>query len=260
MTIDLLTSDRDRGSRAWNRASTEAALRGLAPPAVTDVIVVFGGWGGYSEGGAPLDPGGPTTGTTKLLRKLEALQSESGHRIAIKSWQGALGTSAIVEAKEFVNASFHPLGKFVITGYSVGGQNALSLAWTYNAQAYYNATQRRFSYVRPRIVPGGDVIGLVRVDLLFTIDIARGPASGRISRSVPASARRNVNRYQTLPSSIYSHGGPTRAMDPSMTEIDNQDFTDRYRDNPGAGHGTIDDDTLDEVVREVGREIGAAPR
>ncbi|MFT3772889.1 MAG: hypothetical protein QM820_46480 [Minicystis sp.] len=268
MSIDLIVGERRTSSRAFNRAAVEAAVAGIAPRAITDLVLVYGGWGGPSDGGRPLPAGGEETGTTQLVKQIEALRSTTGHHILVRAWQGSLRTGQAGAGEELVRSSFHPLGKLIVCGYSVGGFNAMSLARDLFYAGYYDVNKRSWlQYYSPSTNRGGDVVGLARVDLLVTIDAAQGYASDANDRHVMPSVRRNLNIFQTNPSgrdfgtgtavAPRLHGGPNQAVDPTATLVENHDWTARYASDPTKGHGNIDNDALDVVVSAVRDELGA---
>ena len=267
MSMDLIVGERRTSSRVFNSASVAAAVEGIAPRSVTDLIVVYGGWGG-SEGGQPLDAGGESTGTTQLVNRLKAIRSGTGHHVVVRAWQGMLRTGLAGAGEDFVRSAFHPLGKLIITGYSVGGFNAMSLAQSLFYAGYYNVNRRTWQqYYSPSADRSRDVVGIARVDLLVTVAAAQGYMSDANSRRVAPSVRKNINIYQTHASGRdfgtgvalvpRSHGGPNTAMDESATLVENRDWSARYANAPNDGHGTIDNDAIESVVAAVRSELGA---
>jgi hypothetical protein len=261
MTIDVISALTDRMTRFPARSTRDAI--GSYPGLIDDVIVIFGGWG-EADGGAPLQRT-PVTGTTQLWERLEALPSTPLHRRHIGAWNGSVRDSAGVDnAFRFIRKHFHPLGRIIVCGYSAGGFDAMRLVSHISmASRFYEVRSKTFVreiYRMPQ--PGAEIFGFVRVDLLVTVDAAQGPLSGLTFRRVFPSARRNLNYYQGTGSSIGSHGGPNVAMDPNATEVVNLDLSRRYAANPGAGHGQIDNDTIDYIVEAVEGVLGreAVPR
>ena len=81
-------------------------------------------------------------------------------------------------------------------------------------------------------------------------------------RNVAPSVRRNVNYYQTSPSiggrgtGPWSHGGPSLALQPTATRVENHNLDHLFADDPGAAHGTIDEVTSPDVLRLIRAELG----
>jgi hypothetical protein len=73
------------------------------------------------------------------------------------------------------------------------------------------------------------VIGQTCVDLLVTVDAARGYFSDGMDRSVAGCVASNENYYQLNKKwdQQLSHGAPNVADDPSFTKINNENFTPR---------------------------------
>ncbi|APR78679.1 Hypothetical protein A7982_04026 [Minicystis rosea] len=266
MSIDLIVGERRQSSRVFNSASVSAAVESIAPRSVTDLVVVYGGWGA-SEGGQPLGTGGESTGTTQLVDRLKAIRSTQGHHVLVRAWQGSLRTGLAGAAEDFVRSAFHPLGKLIITGYSVGGFNAMALAQSLFYAGYYNVNRRTWQqYYSPSADRTREVVGIARVDLLVTIDAAQGYMSDANSRRVAPSVRKNINIFQTNPSgrdfgtgvalAPRSHGGPNTAMDEAATLVENRDWTSRYAGAPNEGHGSIDNDAIEATVAAVRAELG----
>ena len=268
MSIDLIAGERHVRVRSFNRASVEAAVQGVAPRIVTDLVVVFGGWGAGDGGAAMPAQGGQDTGTTQLIGKLRALKSSAGSQMVVRAWHGQL-RATVSEAEDFVRSQFHPIGKLILCGYSAGGFNAMALSRALHTTGYFNVNTREFlAYYHPSTNTARHVVGIARVDLLVTIDAAQGPMSSMNSRAVAPSVRRNVNVFQLNPSGTdsgtgsdvaiapRSHGGPNTAMDESATRVENHDWTARYAASPRAGHGTIDNDAIETVVSAVRAELG----
>jgi len=255
MTIDVISSLTDRMTRRPTRSTREAIGAYRVP--IDDIIVIFGGWGDVN-GGAPLQRK-PVTGTTQLWERLEALSPTPLHRMHIGAWNGSLRDSTGVDnAFRFIRQHFHPLGRLIVCGYSTGGFDAMRLTSHISmANRFYEVRSNTFVreiYRMPQ--PGAEVFGFVRVDLMVTVDAASGPTSGISFRRVFPSVRRNLNYYQSTGSSVGSHGGASVAMDANATDVVNLDMSRRYAANPAAGHGQIDNDTIDYVVEAVEIVLG----
>jgi hypothetical protein len=270
MTIDLITLALQARQRRFSHARVVAAL-GEHTSNVADTIVVFGGWGNL-DAGQPLEPGGSVvTGTTLLLDRLNELRNESLRPLRIASYHGtmdALNHDPISHSSfHFIWDNFHPLGKLIIYGYSFGAFDAMMLTNVFTMSLpYYNANRHTFErYFPPSPDRRADIYGFVRVDLLVTIDAASGPLSDFAARTVLPSVRTNLNIYQTEPAGsrelfgfrlgARSHGERCEPMDPNVTEVQNIDWTYKYASDPGAGHGMIDNDSIDEVIRAIRGEL-----
>jgi hypothetical protein len=228
---------------------------------VSDLIVIFGGWG-QKTGGQPLPhrcirdehknhggflPGGPAfpghadSDTSELVQKVEEITTTAPvlYPTRIVAIQGTVGNVAVHEAYNFVRAHFHPFGRLVIYGYSIGGFNALSLC--HKIQSEMPAFDLRSWRPTQGLAVEGGVAGMlpqrlcgprppthgaVRVDLVITVDAALGPLSGVAPRHVAPCVRRNLNFYQTTPQArIRSCGGPNIALDPQRTNVENNDHS-----------------------------------
>ena len=248
----------------YGRGAREG-LTGREPRPIIDLIVIFGGWGGVGNGGAPLSPDvRPPTGTSALLRRVLQLSGSPGRRIRVLAYEGSLmfGNN---EPLRILRSHFHPLGKVVLYGYSAGGRDAITFAWQiWQNLRYYAFSSQRFYTFLGADAFASNTIGVTRVDLLVTVDPAVGPGSRQMFRNIPPSVRRNVNTYQTHPSAretsggmetgASSHGGPTTPLDRQATQVENRDVSHRYRATPGEAHGRIDNDTNEdsfELIRGV---------
>lgn len=220
-----------------------------------DTIVVFGGWGA-SGAGERIDRT-ETTGTTQLVDRLEQMPQVPLRRRRVRAWQGALmDGSGVNAALDWIRDGFDPRGNLIIYGYSAGGGDALMLSWQIaQGMGYYElATGRFFSMAGADRVYRGE-LGVVRIDLLLTVDRAAGPASGNLFNKVPRAVRVNHNYYQTIPSGVRSHGQSNDALDSTSTRVVNHDWTARYNGSDSA-HGQIDNDTLDVSVGHIQGVIG----
>ncbi|XXT23704.1 hypothetical protein WME94_19385 [Sorangium sp. So ce429] len=272
MSIDLLIDESSRRQRSFNRAGVEDALRGIVIPSVRHLVVVFGGWG-QSQGGERLRPSaGPPTDTTSLVQRIEQLRPLSGGRVIVRAYQGAMSEDGTADREMIgiMRSEFHPLGKLVVYGYSAGGMMAMRLAYRLGMSfPYYSTHMGAFlgPLSRGRHVAGRTrvVWGYTRIDLMVTIDAATGPSSGMISRRVWPSVRNNLNIYQTEGGTggessgsrfgVGSHGAPNSAFDGAVTRVDNRDWTERYRDDPGRGHASIDGDSADAALEAIQEEL-----
>lgn len=259
MSIDLIENSLSLRTIAYQRARVEVAVGGRAPSPIVDLVIIFGGWG-IQHSGEPLAPGA-ASGSATLVERVQALRVPGARQLVVSAWQGETGGApqAVEEASSVVFRRFHPLGKFIVYGYSAGGFNALQLSYRFGlTYPYYNVDARTFERYPPPLGTAGPhpVAGFVRIDRLITVDAASGPMSGWAQRRVWPSVRRNLNIYQTHPSTIRSHGGPTEAVDTTATRVDNEDWTSRYEDQ--SAHGRIDEDSNDRALAAIQEELGAS--
>ena len=102
---------------------------------------------------------------------------------------------------------------------------------------------------------GGEVVmqlarklrGKQTVDLLVTIDIANGPWSHKINRTVPENVKRNINVFQINPKfPLMSYGFPnTAGIDTTITNID---LTNNIIGNKKVNHSNIEILMVDKVA------------
>lgn len=98
-------------------------------------------------------------------------------------------------------------------GYSKGGELVLKLAWSLQA--------------------------VCKVELLVTIDIANGPWSANINRSVPGNVKRNINVFQRNPVfPLRSYGLP--AYSDEAVLIENIDHTNSILQSRKVNHSNIE--------------------
>lgn len=258
MSMDLLRDSTSRRHIAFQRAEVEAAVRGRVASPVTDIIIVFGGWGS-AQAGQPL-PAGGASDTQRLIARLQELRAATGRTVLLRSYQGSLteDNPGEREAVRLITQQFHPLGKLIFYGYSAGGFSVLRLCYRFGMMFQFYDVGSRQIMPYPPYQNGrreGDVYGFVRVDRLITIDAAAGPMSGLVRRRAWPSVRRCLNIYQTERSPVWSHGGPVEAFDPSVTEVVNHDWTSRFSAAPAEGHGQIDRESFDLAFETIRSEL-----
>jgi len=237
---------------------------------IKHLILVFGGWGSTDAGNPIPKKVNQTTGTTLLLNKIRSLNSKE--QIEVRAFHASLMLqSEGISAANFIKQNFHPKGKLVIYGYSAGGGSAITLAWSiWQNLTYYEFATKTF---KPLIGGHGNrtdgSLGLVRVDSLITIDAAAGPGSPLMFRRIPPAVRRNLNIYQTVPSTwgssestagssrtgVRSAGAPNLAHDPRATDMMNINATQSFKNAPGRGHGNIDNRTINQVLEEINKTL-----
>jgi len=255
--------------KTWK--STADVLDQVSGP-ITDAIVIYGGWGGR-QAGKPL-PGGPQTGTAQLVQEIEKITRTPPvlHSVKLISLEGAMGDSSVVQGFNFIKTNFHPLGRLIIYGYSMGGVDALALSRKLDRELphYHFPSGKLISRGMPGSVgkPGTPPsLGRVRVDLLITVDVAFGPlstASVVVNRTVAPCVRKNLNFYETNPKPrVFSQGGPNTPENPQATDVVNVDLSRRrshLRPGQEVDHGTIDNDTWYEVVWAIRGTLGSEAR
>jgi hypothetical protein len=229
---------------------------------IKDVFVLIGGFDlkmqlvpFYNPDMRP-DPG--YSSTAALLGRVQGgdIPNKPSHEKAVLGIIGTYTEGAIDKAMSFIKENFHPQGKLIIHGHSMGGVDVLKLSrkmdglfydfvnqqvttaafhdpvatppwmeWrlekSYREQHASDPRVTRTSFQQP--YPNGNL----RVDLLVTVDAALGGSSAAIDRTVGRCVRTNLNYYQTnaKPEQEKSVGGPNRAVDPSATIVWNQDLT-----------------------------------
>lgn len=102
---------------------------------------------------------------------------------------------------------------------------------------------------------GGDVVLQISrslqhthaIPLMVTIDIANGPWSAALNRSLPQNVKKNINVYQQTPRPpLYSYGQPTYSQ--YATEIENIDTTGKTIKGYRINHSNIEMAMVDEVI------------
>jgi hypothetical protein len=264
MSVDLIgPTDRLRAYPPDSRARDR--LGESLPGPVRDLVIIFGGWGSRAAG-EPLRPvPGQPTGTSELLESVRALGNPPLEKLEITALEGALmDAKGVQQAEAFIRSLFHPLGSLIIYGYSAGGLDAINLTWRiWQGPSYYDFSTRSLVFGYRAASPD---LGIVRVDLLITVDAASGPTSSLAFRNIPPAVRKNINYFQTNPagrptvggtaSGARSHGGPANALDSTATVVENHDLTARYAANPGQAHGLIDNDTNEDVLQAIRGTLG----
>lgn len=260
MSIDVIDAKAVDRRLKFERGATERALGDQAKGIINNVIVVFGGWG-VSDAGQPLDYNKDASGAAQVAKSVSQFASQDGYKNVVFAYQGAQQGGASDQVLATIMSSFHPLGKLIVYGYSAGGLSALQLSHRLGLVfPYYDTGTKGLSKYFPAAskAKSGIVYGYVRVDLLVTVDVAWGPQSGIMSRRVWPSVRRNINFYQKHGSPIWSHGGPTDAVESNVTNISAQyDWTSKYDADPSSAHRKIDEDSLHEVLKEMQAELVA---
>lgn len=196
-----------------------------------DVVVVLAGADLFSNG--DVATAGPIAKQTIVNSPGTTAKAFSSTFWKVQSHWTPYGGSAITIVKErdldkITQQAFDYImnnktedGKIIIYGYSHGGVLANHLA--------------------KRLKKEG-----VDIDLLVTIDAAAGPESDKVDRVISDNVKKNINIYQTTPSSIESRGGANTAENEGKTDVDNRDRT-----ASDYNHGNIDEKTQDESINEI---------
>lgn len=257
MSIDIIEGDDPLQAkvREFDKNKVTEALTTQQRAGAKDLIVVFGGWGGIS-GGGKLPANAPATGTSQLVGKLNAIKPAAGRKLQVIAYEGSLTENPAISNQVLytIFSNFHPLGMLIIYGYSAGGFQAMRLSSRFNLSArVYDITTGQVSNMAPpkSSRKPGQLYGLIRVDLLVTVDAATGPTSGLKRRRIFPAVRHNLNLYQTHSSPVGSHGGANQAVSPSATLVQNTDLSTNYTKNPSQAHGKIDNDTIPQAVQAI---------
>lgn len=154
-----------------------------------------------------------------------------------------VNTRGVEQALNFIQTSLkvsETPSKLIIYGFSAGGVNSLELC-------------RRLNTTVPN----------ARVDLLVTIDVASGPTSDLLNRSVPDNVLLNRNFFQTAPSLNGSRGAPNSGKNVNNTNADSR-FGRALDFIPIIGkterHGGMQDMTRSEAVFFMKRTLNEPPR
>ena len=88
------------------------------------------------------------------------------------------------------------------------------------------------------------------ISLLVTIDIANGPWSHKINRSLPGNIKRNINVYQGTPSfPLGSYGLPNYTTENVV--VDNIELTEKTINGQKVTHSNIEMLVLDDVIEWI---------
>jgi hypothetical protein len=224
---------------------------------IRDLFVIIGGWAQEDAVSSDADPSLPPTpaysASGDLLKRVQGteLTLPSGHTKLAKGLKGRMLDTDVDAAFEFISNNYDPRGKLIVAGHSMGGAAAHRLCRKIDKDGPFwdpyfpGLTTSGVSAVgAPKasgvtILPSPAIGGVsrpnprVRVDLLVTVDAARGNISDSLDRSVGRCVRTNLNYYQTTKKNIEkSCGGPNSALDPKQTIVWNHDLTGRSLPDP----------------------------
>jgi hypothetical protein len=120
----------------------------------------------------------------------------------------------------FVTGNLDPHGKLIVYGNSAGGDTALNLCRGLGSYWTFFDVGGSLTAQDPDV--SMSVCGRLVVDLLVTVDAAKGPLSAFVDRSVPVSVRRNVNDFQTtaLANEEFSYGAANVAVNTTPTTVE----------------------------------------
>ncbi len=97
------------------------------------------------------------------------------------------------------------------------------------------------------------------VRLLITVDIANGPWSAGIDRSVPVNVVKNINIYQSKPRlPLFSYGLPAYSL--HHVEIDNIDLSGKIINGKKVTHSNIEMLMTETVIKAFKKETNAYKR
>ena len=226
-----------------------------------------------------------------------------GHVKRVIGLKGTLIDDDLDKAYRFFVDNFDPRGKVIVYGHSIGGAAVLELCRMVTALVPYYSFETGLTYSstmslpssanwdyrwsHPNITltppPTGRQVpmanqatppetmnrplsrnnAVTRIDLLVTVDAARGPWSSSLNRSIAECVRTNLNYYQTTPHGTEkSFGGPNEARDNTKTVVWNHDLTGRSIPDPDPSkppspptHITIDDQTNNTVIAAIQKAL-----
>ncbi|WP_116874038.1 hypothetical protein [Terrimonas sp.] len=110
---------------------------------------------------------------------------------------------------------------------------------------------------------GGDVVlqlsrmlqSALNINLLITIDVANGPWSHKIDRTIPHNVKKNINVYQSIPNfPLRSYGMQTVAVS-ADTIIENIDLTRQNIQETAVTHSTIENLMVDKVITWINTNV-----
>ena len=88
------------------------------------------------------------------------------------------------------------------------------------------------------------------VDLLVTVDVANGPWSGKMNRSVPGNVLKHINIFQTTPNFLLrSHG--MAAYSTLIDKIENLNVTNQIIEGKKVNHSNIELLMVPQVIEWI---------
>ena len=95
-----------------------------------DVIVVFGGFGGFTPGPVSTITPGHSSGTGELLLQLKGMAPHPLRRIFILGLEGSLpAKGGVQQGLKFIAANFHPQGNIIVAIFSGGVPDRYASCW-----------------------------------------------------------------------------------------------------------------------------------
>lgn len=197
--------------------AVESILNEKSDAATGAVFIALSGW-------APM---GDLSATTKGIVDQIKAEAEKSHMKGLQAKAFVSDTDDDVkdDVISYVKKNHQPGSKIILYGYSWGGDTIMETAVALQKEGY-------------------------TVDLLLTVDAAKGPASPTVDRKVPDNVKQNVNFYQTGASGIGSRGDPNRASNSYKTEVVNANLTKELDKEKKVTHGNIA-----EVTKEANLEL-----
>ena len=184
------------------------------------VITAFSGLYYQSDGGYKLNINEGTTG--QLITNLNnwAAKNSIEDFNAVGFASPFNDKTVLTQAADFIKSNLSEGEPLIVYGYSWGGDTSVELAEMLQSKN-------------------------ISVDLLLTVDAAKGPLSSTVDRQIPGNVKENINWYQTTPSKHGSRGGMNSAKK-SNTIIINIIFDKAGQTN----HGNIDEQLL-PIIEEI---------
>jgi hypothetical protein len=197
--------------------AVESILKEKNNAATGAVFIALSGWA----------PKGDVGGTTQGIIDQIKAEAEKAHMQGLHAEPFASDTDDDVkdDVISYVKKNHLPGSRIILYGYSWGGDTIMEVAKSLQKEGY-------------------------TIDLLLTVDAAKGPASATVDREVPDNVKRNVNFYQTRASTIGSRGDSNRASNRHTTEVANVNLTKELGKQNNVTHGNID-----EVTKEANLEL-----
>lgn len=189
-----------------------------------DVVIVIGGIDPSNDGDT--GTGKHIAGELNTWASENNIQDFSAKDFAADKWDNVKGDIMSYISDNYDASSGE---KLIITGYSWGGDTSVEVAEMLKEQG-------------------------INVDLLITVDAAKGPLSSDlgdwVDREIPDNVNEATNYYQDKPSKVRSHGDEATAADPSKTSVMNIKVT-----TEGTTHSNIDEHTKPLVIDEIKAKV-----
>ena len=168
--------------------------------------------------------GGPSQTTNNLVANMISFAETNGIKdFDAQAFGGQFADSPTIEsAISFINQNLTDGEKLIVYGYSWGGDTAIELADALNDAG-------------------------ISVDLLITVDAAKGPLTFSTDRIIPSNVAENINYYQPNASNWLSVGASNTSTS-SKTSVLNFLF-------PDFTHGNIDENVAPLVESAITNTI-----